>query len=808
MPRDVRLLALSLALSLALASGLGCDDPGGEVEAALSRGADPALGTRSTPVDLDYEAVLLFAGDYTVIEQKMPIKAGGRLKVLYDPRRLPNCRATYNGMNTWSILWYYRTSPDGPVSSLPLTAAGAYMTALIPIPATATILESWFLNNDRGGCSQYDSRDGANYVWPVVLPQQTVDLVFDAAWQETPQGLLTQGGLFRIVYSPERLRACRATYAGGRAWNIQASWRFTPGGQTGTSGLLDGNYYAGEAGMTQPEVAIPADATAVELWFSNTDRAGCVAWDSNFDANYRFAIQPGGAATPRVGWVGGYDFVTFGNAAQHEGDVDPAYYWEEWAGMPRTSWVEVRVWVPGLTDRDYPLDEELRQAAAGIRAEAVTDALAGDVDGWGTVDLDFVGKRGNDFVYAFRFWKLVYPIYQNPPVASGLHQYTVRFSTDGGASWFAAGTEGGRPRRFVVAPRQDCSLFPDRAPAGCPVARAVGWAGEWGQHVTHACTYVAGLPDPVIFRKSGLGHDCMLITAEVWVEGLTDRGGDPAALLAQVETDLGFAGGPLAAPTTHDLTFLERVGNNYRYAWHLGEHVGRADRADYRFRFRFSGDGGLHWTTLGLPDGGWRSLKIRNDSGDIEPGEEVVGETVGRWLGATTGTVETLPYTIAADYPANFCEFAVTAFGRGSLSHNQVWARWLEAYIRVHPQQGELLEVGLLVNTRKNGVTATALSVGTEIEPDYWLTGFTYGRNASGLPHEGPLELEIVDFAFFIDVRRPTGEVVRLWQSNGGANWTLDACYAVPGYVQGIGIGAIEYADESVSLFDARRACF
>jgi len=33
-------------------------------------------------------------------------------------------------------------------------------------------------------------------------------------------------------------------------------------------------------------VSVPADTAQVELWFSNTDQAGCVAWDSRYGQNY------------------------------------------------------------------------------------------------------------------------------------------------------------------------------------------------------------------------------------------------------------------------------------------------------------------------------------------------------------------------------------------------------------------------------------------------------------------------------------------------------------------------------------------
>ncbi len=98
------------------------------------------------------------------------------------------------------------------------------------------------------------------------------------------------------------------------------------------------------------------------------------------------------------------------------------------------------------------------------------------------------------------------------------------------------------------------------------------------------------------------------------------------------------------------------------------------------------------------------------------------------------------------------------------------------------------------------------LSIGSEIEPDYWLTGFTYAGHQAYSEAEA-IDIEVQALSFFIDVRRPSGEVVRLWQSDGGANYAPADIFSVPGYHHGIGLGDIEYADESVALFAQKRAC-
>lgn len=778
--------------------------------AAAEPGHLDGLGASAQAVSVDHEAILTFQQDWNNVLSQPPVYAGGRLTVSYHPARLPNCRATYNGMPTWSILMYHRFSADGPLTYVPLSPQGALLRATVEVPEDAEHVELWFLNNDRAGCSEYDSNLGDNFVFPVTLPAQPTTVRFGGDWRHEAEGTIEQGGLLRLDYAPERLGTCRARYAGGRAYNIIASWVFHPGEQTDSVALYDGDYFAGDESILQPTVQVPEDATSVELWFSNSDRAGCVAWDSAFGDNYHFDVAPAGGDGLRVGWAGEPDFVLFHrDPGDHRGDQDPAYYWDNMAGMPQAAWVEVQVWVPGLTDQAYASADDARGAATEhLLAQALTDAVPGVAgDDLGAVEMDFLRQQGNNFVYAFRFWKLRYVIYQDPPAPAGLYHYYLRFSADGGATWTPVGLQDdGRMRRFVVAPLQDCTLFPDHAPAGCPVERVVGWAGGWGQRASHACQQVEGAPDPVVFTKSAVGHDCMGITAEVWVEGLTDAGGAPDAILAEVETNLGFGGGPLAELATHTLTFDGRTGNNYRYVWWLGEHVARSERDDYHYRFRFSADGGVTWYTLGAgdgPDGGEpRRLQVRNDSHDLDVPE---CQPAMRWDGATNVFPECLPYALSEEFPASHCELYVNALGRGEVSHNGAWAHWLEAYVRVGAPEGELLEVGMWIRYVRADEVVEELSVGREIEPSYWLTGFTTGRGIPGGPQLA--EADVHAFAFFVDVRRPGGEVVRLWQSAGGANYTLDACYAVPGYIHGIGVGSIEYADDSVALFDGRRAC-
>jgi hypothetical protein len=101
-------------------------------------------------------------------------------------------------------------------------------------------------------------------------------------------------------------------------------------------------------------------------------------------------------------------------------------------------------------------------------------------------------------------------------------------------------------------------------------------------------------------------------------------------------------------------------------------------------------------------------------------------------------------------------------------------------------------------------VETTAWSLGSETSPGVWRTGFTWERTGLG---PGNFSYTVLDFAFFIDVQKMNGDMVRLWISNAGANYTVAQTYAVPGTVESMGATTIEYAADQAALFDQKHAC-
>lgn len=101
-------------------------------------------------------------------------------------------------------------------------------------------------------------------------------LRFLSNWSLQHDGEPRGGEPLRIEYDQARLPTCRASYRGQDAWSIAGYVRFHPSMELESVGLKSGS----------AQVDVPADASRIELWFSNTDNTGCVAWDSRYGQNY------------------------------------------------------------------------------------------------------------------------------------------------------------------------------------------------------------------------------------------------------------------------------------------------------------------------------------------------------------------------------------------------------------------------------------------------------------------------------------------------------------------------------------------
>lgn len=177
------------------------------------------------------------------------------------------------------------------------------------------------------------------------------------------------------------------------------------------------------------------------------------------------------------------------------------------------------------------------------------------------------------------------------------------------------------------------------------------------------------------------------------------------------------------------------------------------------------------------------------------------------WSDVHTEAATCPSYAVSEQVDATACELAVDAFGLGLEAHYGIPFRWLEAWLSVGPQDGTVVGAGLYsaFQDRSDGTLQERWSYGREVEPGRWKTGLT--TQFTGYMGEGSYRYDVESFAFFVDVRRPDGRVVRRWQSRGGANYTLDDAFALPTSAYAIPYGNIQYANPDAGVFDALRDC-
>jgi hypothetical protein len=111
---------------------------------------------------------------------------------------------------------------------------------------------------------------------------------FSSDWSTTVEGAVEANAPVLVDYDPARLPNCRAQYAGGDAWSIGVEYR-VDGGAVQRRPVTQLN---GDRRQVKVLASLPlgADARELELWFVSGDRAGCREYDSQYGANYRFAV--------------------------------------------------------------------------------------------------------------------------------------------------------------------------------------------------------------------------------------------------------------------------------------------------------------------------------------------------------------------------------------------------------------------------------------------------------------------------------------------------------------------------------------
>jgi uncharacterized protein DUF6209 len=261
---------------------------------------------------------------------------------------------------------------------------------------------------------------------PGLRPNAT--LTFAGNFTQTQHGAIVAGSQLTVDYDLGRLTTCRDTEDGHRLWALDAYAQFEPGGQIVYGTVVTSN---GSDDFATPFVTVvPSDATSVALWFHNSAPPSCQGWDSNFGANYQFAVTAN--PTPALGWVSNVGGSTNRDCTHADTLEDPIVI-DEYARERACLFADVDVWVGGVTDGNPPHPEYVdAQVEWSIDGAAATDD-------W----LDDVGRVGNN--ERFR-WQLPYELRNMADWTTAT--YALRLSTDG-INWFYA--EGGFQRTITRA---------------------------------------------------------------------------------------------------------------------------------------------------------------------------------------------------------------------------------------------------------------------------------------------------------------------------------------------------------------------
>ena len=145
--------------------------------------------------------------------------------------------------------------------------------ALLALSLAAAACDSGATTGDEQNASEGDDARGE---------ASAAVIEFDAAWNETVDGDLVEGGTVVLDYDDERLAQCKATQGGIPQYAVTAHYLLGDGEEEMV-------VVAGLNATDEPTIEL-TEAGTLEVWFEVTSRHGCHEWDSNFGDNYTFEV--------------------------------------------------------------------------------------------------------------------------------------------------------------------------------------------------------------------------------------------------------------------------------------------------------------------------------------------------------------------------------------------------------------------------------------------------------------------------------------------------------------------------------------
>lgn len=222
---------------------------------------------------------LIFTAEQGVILTQAP-QPNEVLTIRYDFKRLVQCQPTDRNYLR-HLTGFYQVDGQEPVSFDYIPAystSEALQSAQILVPEGEE-LSFWFYLSDNNGCHEWDSNDGANYT---VSIEQKDDfdsaeenlIVFQADGDIVQTGTLKPKVKVKLRYEIDRLNECASM-------TEQPQWGIMGHLETDMSSVERFPVTEIRNGMLVPlevELDIP-NGTVLKLWFTATDRYGCLQED-------------------------------------------------------------------------------------------------------------------------------------------------------------------------------------------------------------------------------------------------------------------------------------------------------------------------------------------------------------------------------------------------------------------------------------------------------------------------------------------------------------------------------------------------
>jgi hypothetical protein len=180
-------------------------------------------------------------------------------------------------------------------------------------------------------------------------------------------------------------------------------------------------------------------------------------------------------------------------------------------------------------------------------------------------------------------------------------------------------------------------------------------------------------------------------------------------------------------------------------------------------------------------------------------------------------------YEIEQHYQANNCEFYVEVFGLGDYMQGTDTFQSIDIDLRVNDRDlteqkdtvlaasAEVLKKTFAAALNEQGQpvlmvseTKIALPMAEHLSGSLYKMRHSFARVTESMSSYE----EVRGLAFYIDVERKDGSIVRLWQTNNGRLFSIDEIFRdPPAFEHSVGIGVIRYPAASSPVYYQRHAC-